>query len=162
MGVECLSNTTICMHKTAGHFNRPSFNDAFPMAKEIMDFFARDACEVYHGQWNGANNGGCICPANQRGMFCLDDASPSTSASETIKTISTSLSGEVGEEMMNVEHYGSQILLLVIGSVLLFVYLYVRNYKRLLKKRKRSSMTIDNMEQEEMELVRSNSSSNFT
>jgi poly(3-hydroxybutyrate) depolymerase len=159
MGVECLSNTTICMHNTAGHFNTPSFNDAFPMANEVMDFFARDACEVYHGQWNGADNGGCICPANKRGMFCLDDASPSTSDSETIKTISTSLSGEVGQEMMNVEHYGSRILLFVIGFVLSFVYLYVRNHKRSLTKRKRSSMTNDSMEQEEMELVRS---SNFT
>ena len=165
MGVECMSNTTICMHNTAGHFNTPSFNEAFPLAYEVMDFFARDACEVYHGQWNGAlattagGGGGCTCPANRRGMFCLDDASssssPTTARNKTIKTVSSSLAEEAGE-VMNVDHYGS-LSLLVIGSVL-FVYLYVRNHTRSLKKRKKNATTIDDVEEEEeMELVRSSS-----
>jgi len=171
MGVECLSNTTICMHNnTAGHFNRPSFNDAFPMANEVMDFFARDACEVYHGRWNGAiatpqtgGRGGCVCPANRRGVFCLDDASSTAGGNEasTTKTISSSLTDKAGEEVMNVEHYGSLILLVIGGSVL-FVYLYGRNHTRSPKKRKRSSMTIDTVEEEEMELVRSSSSNTTT
>lgn len=169
MGVECLSNTTICMHNTAGHFNAPSFNDAFPMANEVMDFFARDACEVYHGRWNGAiatqtgGRGGCVCPANRRGMFCLDDASSTAGGNETTatKTISSSLTDKAGEEGMNVEHYGSLILLVIGGSVL-FVYLYGRNHTRSPKKRKRSSMTIDTVEEEEMELVRSSSSNTTT
>ncbi|KAL3823876.1 hypothetical protein ACHAXA_005458 [Cyclostephanos tholiformis] len=33
-GSGCKSNTTICLHDASGHFNSPSFNEAFPFAKE--------------------------------------------------------------------------------------------------------------------------------
>jgi hypothetical protein len=68
-GSECKSNTTICLHDKSGHFNSPSFNDAFPFAEEVMDFFARDACEFHDGTWNGSV---CACSENYGGAFCLD------------------------------------------------------------------------------------------
>lgn len=69
LGSECKSNTTICLHDTSGHFNSPSFNEAFPFAEEVMDFFARDACEIHDGTWNGSV---CTCSENYGGPFCLD------------------------------------------------------------------------------------------
>ena len=70
-GDDCKSNTTICMHEHAGHFNRPSFNEAFPFAKEVILFFARDACEINDGVWNGTR-GTCQCPEKYAGTYCLE------------------------------------------------------------------------------------------
>ena len=42
---SCRANVTLCVYEKGGHFNRPSFHDAFPLSMEIGDFFARDACE---------------------------------------------------------------------------------------------------------------------
>jgi hypothetical protein len=68
-GKECKSNTTICLYNHSGHFNRPSFNKAFPLAEEVIDFFAKDACKSHEGKWN-ETSGVCTCPENRVGVFC--------------------------------------------------------------------------------------------
>ena len=76
-GDDCKANTTICTHHS-GHFNSPSFSKAFPFAKEVVDFFARDACEV-NGKWN-ETSAICTCTEEKGGTFCLDDAVVATTA----------------------------------------------------------------------------------
>jgi len=71
-GADCKSNTTICIHEHAGHFNRPSFNDAFPFAKEVILFFARDACGINNGVWDETSDT-CLCPEKYAGTYCLDE-----------------------------------------------------------------------------------------
>ncbi|KAL7533911.1 hypothetical protein ACHAXR_005522 [Thalassiosira sp. AJA248-18] len=71
-GKDCKANTTICLHENSGHFNKPSFSEAFPFAKEVISFFAKDACEINDGKWNETSSV-CACPENRRGAFCLDD-----------------------------------------------------------------------------------------
>jgi hypothetical protein len=77
-GSKCVSNTTICMHEHGGHFNSPSFGRAFPMKKQVMDFFARDACEINNGEWDDS---GVKCKCRQGlgygGRYCLDPAKES-------------------------------------------------------------------------------------
>lgn len=87
-GADCKSNTTICMHEHAGHFNRPSFNDAFPFAKEVIDFFARDACGINNGVWN-ETSGKCECPEKYAGTYCLDTEIETTVNDEPEKTTLT-------------------------------------------------------------------------
>ena len=137
-GSECKSNTTICLHGTSGHFNSPSFNEAFPFAKEVMDFFARDACEIHHGKWNGAS-GGCTCPENRGGTFCLDG-----SAAAVI---------DITTKVARV-HYVKAV---VIGCSLfvLVVISYARNRKRLVNKKKYSMDESDQGIEEATELVSS-------
>mmetsp|Transcript_2556 Transcript_2556/g.3766 ORF Transcript_2556/g.3766 Transcript_2556/m.3766 type:complete len:378 (+) Transcript_2556:442-1575(+) len=75
-GTDCKANSTICLHRNSAHFNRPSFDETFPMAKEVIDFFAKDACEIRDGKWdddNEARGGACTCPEDRGGTFCLDD-----------------------------------------------------------------------------------------
>mmetsp|Transcript_27852 Transcript_27852/g.52500 ORF Transcript_27852/g.52500 Transcript_27852/m.52500 type:complete len:253 (-) Transcript_27852:180-938(-) len=74
-GTDCKANSTICLHRNSDHFNRPSFDQAFPMAKEVIDFFARDACEIRDGKWDDdeAHDDACTCPEDRGGTFCLDD-----------------------------------------------------------------------------------------
>jgi len=71
-GADCKANSTICLHEHAGHFNSPSFDKNFPFAKEVINFFAKDACEIHDGKWN-ETSGLCACPENRGGAFCLDD-----------------------------------------------------------------------------------------
>ena len=135
-GSECKSNTTICLHGTSGHFNSPSFNEAFPFANEVMDFFAKDACEIHHGKWNGAS-GGCTCPENRGGAFCLDG-----SAAAVI---------DITTKVARV-HYVKAV---VIGCPLfvLVVISYARNRKRLVSKKKYSMDESDQGIEEATELV---------
>jgi hypothetical protein len=35
VGVGCIANSTFCIYKNKGHFNVPSFAEAFPMTLEI-------------------------------------------------------------------------------------------------------------------------------
>ena len=69
---NCNANTTICTYEHSGHFNRPSFEEAFPMANEVVNFFARDACEVNDGSWNSVDKT-CSCATDLSGLFCLDN-----------------------------------------------------------------------------------------
>jgi hypothetical protein len=73
-GTNCKANTTFCIHKEGGHFNRPSFEKAFPMTDEVTRFFARDACEnVGDGTWSPGDHT-CICPAaNSGATYCLSE-----------------------------------------------------------------------------------------
>jgi len=61
------------MYEHAGHFNRPSFNEAFPFAKEVIKFFARDSCGINSGVWNETINT-CECPEKYTGTYCLSVA----------------------------------------------------------------------------------------
>jgi poly(3-hydroxybutyrate) depolymerase len=66
-------NTTYCIYQHKAHFNRPSFEDAFPMSMsiDIADFFARDACSINGGSWD-AGQRSCSCTsANSTGIYCL-------------------------------------------------------------------------------------------
>lgn len=72
-GTDCKANTTICVHANSAHFNdAPSFGEAFPLAKEVFDFFAKDACEIHAGTWDCTRNM-CLCPEDRGGTFCLDN-----------------------------------------------------------------------------------------
>jgi hypothetical protein len=81
----CLANTTYCIHQRGGHFNRPSFQESFPMAGDVADFFARDACGWGGGIWRTERKS-CQCSASAPGeegtasrpsslLYCLDDDS---------------------------------------------------------------------------------------
>lgn len=74
IGKGCKSQTTFCLHANVGHFNNPSFPEAFPFGKEVMGFFARDACEINGGTWNETGRECATCPEKFGGTFCLDDA----------------------------------------------------------------------------------------
>eukprot|EP00980_Cylindrotheca_fusiformis_P004383 scaffold925_cov129-Cylindrotheca_fusiformis.AAC.36 len=71
-GSNCNANTTLCIHSDGGHFNRPSFESAFPMMDEVFNFFARNACEqIGDGSWSPREHS-CICQAESNGgSFCL-------------------------------------------------------------------------------------------
>ncbi len=140
-GSECKSNTTICLHGTSGHFNSPSFNEAFPLAKEVMDFFAKDACEIHDGKWNEAI-GGCACPENRGGTFCLDGSAVAVINRTT--------------EVEGVRDFKA----VVIGCSLfvLVVFCYARNRKRLANKGKNSMDESDQGIEEATELVSAQSS----
>ncbi|KAL7555123.1 hypothetical protein ACHAWF_018788 [Thalassiosira exigua] len=86
IGTDCKTNTTICLYDNAGHFNRPSFENAFPFAEEVVAFFARDACGIEGGTWN-ESMGECNCPEKQAGAFCLDDPIVIEKAQEKTITI---------------------------------------------------------------------------
>lgn len=70
---SCVANSTICLYEHSGHFNSPSFEDAFPMAEQVMDFFARDACEINNGFWN-YDRKDCDCrkDSGYGGTYCFD------------------------------------------------------------------------------------------
>lgn len=78
-GIECSTsasgkaNTTICMYENTGHFNIPSFDKAFLMADEVIDFFSKDACGINNGKWH-RNSKSCSCNLKYSGTFCLDEA----------------------------------------------------------------------------------------
>mmetsp|Transcript_8579 Transcript_8579/g.20977 ORF Transcript_8579/g.20977 Transcript_8579/m.20977 type:complete len:503 (+) Transcript_8579:95-1603(+) len=74
IGKGCISETTICMHANVGHFNKPNFLEAFPFGREVMGFFARDACELNGGVWNATGSECASCPEKFGGTFCLDNA----------------------------------------------------------------------------------------
>ncbi|CAB9498048.1 polyhydroxybutyrate depolymerase [Seminavis robusta] len=64
-------NTTYCIYQNKKHFNRPSFEQAFPMTQGTADFFARDACSAPGGVWNGAQRT-CACPSGASGTYCSE------------------------------------------------------------------------------------------
>jgi len=82
---NCISNTTICTYDHSGHFNQQSFDKAFPMANEVMNFFARDACEVNDGWWNGIDKT-CSCNTERSGPLCLDKVVAEYKGSRTSAT----------------------------------------------------------------------------
>jgi poly(3-hydroxybutyrate) depolymerase len=90
---NCMANTTICMYENSGHFNKPSFQKAFPMAKDVMNFFARDACEVNDGKWNGVDKT-CLCSsAKFSGPFCLDAPATMRKGTTSISRVFVMISG---------------------------------------------------------------------
>eukprot|EP00573_Skeletonema_grethae_P013779 CAMPEP_0201703676 /NCGR_PEP_ID=MMETSP0578-20130828/40368_1 /ASSEMBLY_ACC=CAM_ASM_000663 /TAXON_ID=267565 /ORGANISM="Skeletonema grethea, Strain CCMP 1804" /LENGTH=319 /DNA_ID=CAMNT_0048191513 /DNA_START=202 /DNA_END=1161 /DNA_ORIENTATION=- len=84
---NCHANTTICTYEHSGHFNRPSFDKAFPMANEVMNFFARDACEVNDGSWDSVDKM-CSCKAKFSGPLCFDTVAAKNEGSRRTPTIS--------------------------------------------------------------------------
>lgn len=74
-GSNCKANTTLCIHTEGGHFNRPSFEAAFPMTDEVFQFFARHACEsIGDGTWSPEDHR-CGCRSERGGAtYCLDQA----------------------------------------------------------------------------------------
>jgi len=65
---ECTANTSYCIHQHKGHFNRPSFDAAFPMSMEIANFFARNACNAYgSGRWMEESSR-CVCQKRTDGL----------------------------------------------------------------------------------------------
>ena len=62
---KCQANTTYCSYKNKGHFNKGGFANSFPMSEEIVDFFARDACEQQgNGIWSTVDRT-CTCNKQQ-------------------------------------------------------------------------------------------------
>ena len=64
------------------------------MANEVINFFARDACEINDGSWNSVDKT-CSCATDLSGPFCLDNSAardegsriPSRSISQVFVTI---------------------------------------------------------------------------
>ena len=71
-GAGCEANSTICIHSTEGHFNKPSFEASFRMQDEVGAFFAQDACSINGGFWSAAERS-CDCGsgASGNGRYCL-------------------------------------------------------------------------------------------
>lgn len=100
---NCNANTTICTYEHSGHFNRPSFDRAFPMANEVVNFFARDACEVNDGRWNSVDKT-CSCVTEISGPFCLDNVA----------------TRDNGSRMLSI----SQVFVTIIGLIALVLVTY--------------------------------------
>lgn len=96
-GSSCKANSTICVHEHSGHFNSPSFGESFPHAWEVIQFFAKDACEIHDGKWNFTSSS-CFCPDDRRGKFCLDE-----SATVDNDLVITPVSPEEAEEIYGID-----------------------------------------------------------
>ena len=153
IGSDCKANTTICLHEKAGHFNSPSFIEKFPFAKEVVDFFAREACGINDGKWN-ATSGVCTCSEDHAGQFCLNDPPV---AVENVDMDSDVNVDDFYFESGAQPSKGSNHL--VSGLLLVMVALaFVRHrYKRGAKKDDRYSVDVtdEDMEQQVTELVSS-------
>ena len=120
---SCKANTTICIHEKSGHFNSPSFVEAFPFAEEVIQFFARDACGINDGKWN-MTSGLCACPHSHGGIFCLDDNSITISDNEEVDDIYKVDSGAISSKRSHVVSLG-----LLLFGVLMFLFVVRRRYK---------------------------------
>lgn len=147
-GTECKANTTICLHDNAGHFNRPSFTDAFPFAKEVIEFFARDACGINDGTWD-KTSAVCTCPENRVGTFCLDDP--------IVEIVNPGADDDFYSDLGITPAKASQKVMFVYALVALAMFTFVRNrYKGGAKKDDRYfNDVIDEEMEEATELVSS-------
>jgi poly(3-hydroxybutyrate) depolymerase len=86
-GSGCQRNTTYCVHPEGQHFNRPSVEIGFPMRGDIMDFFARDSCQISGSPWD-ADKLQCACPSPGMGRYCLGTAGSITEPNATTSAAS--------------------------------------------------------------------------
>ena len=140
--LNCLANTTYCIHKNKGHFNRPSFEASFPMATEIADFFARHACQTGGGgQWTKEEEENqmesrCVCqaaPGSNGKKYCHTPDGNNTLSLPT-SSLSTLAAGQEGSAPGTVE-YGVALLsfILIAVGLLLALYYYSSSRRRTYK-----------------------------
>ena len=138
----CRANTTYCIYENRGHFNRKgSFPQAFPMSRDIANFFARDACSISgQGSWD-PHERTCACDSSSIGGIAKENTDPLIycieTGSATTPEASSSL-GTPGEDKI-VEESGAAVilpnfnLLFIVLSAIIFggpsVLLYRRRRK---------------------------------
>jgi poly(3-hydroxybutyrate) depolymerase len=142
---SCAANNTICMYDHSGHFNSNSFERSFPMAEQIIDFFARDACNINGGLWSDQTKQ-CDCQySGYGGTFCLGDSVDSFEVAESSEGAKVITELQVPSKEPN--HTFTGILLLVTMAGLCVV-------KQQLNKRKRKDKDeLDDETDEKVELV---------
>lgn len=114
-GTDCKANTTICLHHS-GHFNSPSFTEAFPFAKEVIDFFSRDACEINDGKWN-ETSAICVCTEDHGGTFCLDDVVSVNHAAVDAETkTEASTEGDITEPTLSIHQVENDYEVDLVGT----------------------------------------------
>lgn len=114
---NCLANTTICTYEHSGHFNSGSFDKTFPMASEVMNFFARDACEVNDGSWDNVDKL-CSCKARLSGPLCLDVVAATNEGSRLTPSI-------------------SRFFVTIIGAITLVLFTYYAIIQKLRRRKKK-------------------------
>lgn len=72
-GLDCKTNTTMCIFPKEGDFK--PLAQRFPMTMDVADFFARDSCEINHGAWDYQRTL-CICKDTESTeAFCITKGS---------------------------------------------------------------------------------------
>lgn len=132
-GNDCISNTTLCVYNNGGHFNRPSFSEAFPMFDEVGNFFAKDACLQNNGRWS---NKLCLCDNNSKAkktdlIFC---------SQTTFDTM------DVNGKLISTRA-GAIVSFLLVGLGLV-THNYINKYKKIKKDRWEKLSTNDSFEVE--------------
>jgi len=148
-GTDCKANATICLHENSGHFNNPSFGEAFPFAREVFDFFAKDACAINDGTWDGTRNM-CSCPVDRGGMFCLDKPVVALSIASTpvIPGDENDISNIESGVASSTRKVGISLLFFALG-----ISYAVRHRHR--KVRKKDDITFQQCDEESTELISS-------
>ncbi|KAL7458790.1 hypothetical protein ACHAWC_010401 [Mediolabrus comicus] len=140
-GIECSTssgkaNTTICMYDNSGHFNRPSFDKAFPMADEVINFFSQDSCGINGGKWH-RNSKTCSCNLKYSGTFCLDEAEDKHNiGGRSSSTDSPSI---------------RRVIVTMVSMVMLVLASYVMLHK--LRRRGRSRVKYGKVEEDDIEIA---------
>lgn len=140
-GKSCIANNTICLYDHSGHFNSGGFEKSFPMAEQIVDFFAADACRINNGVWSDQNKS-CSCQDTRFvGVFCLEPANSHLFTSKPDPSVTELLSKEPNHVFT-----GGLLILTLIG---LFTLRNQLNRRRLNDKQSHESA------EEKLELVAS-------
>jgi len=128
---NCAANTTYCIHQHKGHFNRPSFDAAFPMSMEIADFFARNACNAYgHGRWMEETSR-CICQEGTDGAKLEQKYCTPPQGDDNIPTLLPPTSS-LSEAPHDFRFVLILLVLIPIGA-LGMLYYYINSRKRVYK-----------------------------
>ena len=78
VGTGCAANTTLCLHARCSHAD---WVREFVASRDVVDFFAREACERRGGQREPRRQAAltteeaawqCVCPAGRAGWLCLE------------------------------------------------------------------------------------------
>ena len=132
---DCKANTTFCRHSSGGHFNQPSFKNAFPMTIEIADFFAKDACSIHGGNWD-AHERTCSCSstatgggATKQGTYCL--AGGVNDNGNNLNQQQQSAENPTGERTKDPSMPQARLLLLIVGAAgaIFVALLFAKRFK---------------------------------
>jgi hypothetical protein len=122
-------NTTYCIYQHKAHFNRPSFEGAFSMSRDIADFFARDACSINGGSWDSSQRSCSCASGDATGIYCL--LFGSTKSSVTTSEPHANLpQSQIAKSTIPPVVMLAAVTLMLVLSFLSVLYLYRRKRSR--------------------------------
>jgi len=138
---DCQANTTFCIHEGKGHFNRPSFQVAFPMSQEIANFFGRHMC--FEGNDGGAawdeEKHVCVCPKGETEPYCLkskrSEKATTNVPSHVIPKYNDNTNSEKVDDLtrnqrVSFAKYGAWFKMICLAVLLLGLYYHFRRFLR--------------------------------